>query len=93
LGSHLVAAHLNLMEVKMSTEYKPRLSVDITQTQRNELDRILGQYGLQRAVFSVVIDDLIEAVNRHGHAVVAGLISRSLKLGDISKEVDDNEPR
>lgn len=63
--------------------YTPRLSVAITEHQRNELDRILSQHGLQRAVFSIIIDDLIEAVNNQGQDVIAGLVARSLKLNDI----------
>ena len=77
----------------MPTEYTPRLSVAITERQRDELNKILSQHGLQRAVFSVIIDDLIDAVNKHGQKVVAGLVSRSLKLDDISKWEEDDESR
>lgn len=77
----------------MPTEYVPRLSVAITERQREELNRILSQHGLQRAVFNVIIDDLIEAVNKHGQQVVAGLVARSLKLEDITTWEEGNESR
>lgn len=70
----------------MPSEYRPRLSIDITYEQREELDRILAHHGLQKAVFSIIIDDLINAVNKNGYAVIAGILSRSLTLGDITKE-------
>lgn len=74
-----------------STEYRPRLSIDLTQEQREALDRILGQYGLQRAVFSVIIDDLIESVNKKGPNIISGLISRAIKLEDFVKLEDEHD--
>lgn len=73
--------------------YRPRLSIDLTQEQRDELDNILGQYGLQRAVFSIIIDDLITSVHSHGPQVIAGLISRAIKLEDILQENSNDKHR
>lgn len=70
----------------MPSEYRPRLSIDLTPEQRRDLDRILGQHGLQKAVFSILVDDLINAVNTHGHHVISGLISRAIGFTDIVKE-------
>jgi len=75
----------------MSTDYRPRLSIDLTEHQRKELDRILYTHGFRRAVFSVIIDDLIESVNRHGPDILSGLLARAIKLEDLSKELKDYE--
>lgn len=69
----------------MPTQYRPRLSIDLTDEQREALDRILSVHGLQRAVFSVLVDDLIESVDKHGYDVISGLLSRAIKLNDITK--------
>lgn len=72
-----------------STQYRPRLSIDLTEEQRDALDRILGQYGLQRAVFSVIVDDLIKSVDEHGPKIISGLVARAIKLEDIVRSDQD----
>lgn len=75
----------------MPSQYRPRLSIDLTDEQREALDQILGQHGLQRAVFSVIVDDLIDSVNKHGPKIVSGLIARAIKLDDIVKGEDNHD--
>jgi len=73
----------------MPTPYRPRLSIDLTDEQREALDRILGQHGLQRAVFSVIVDDLINSVDKHGTRVISALLARAIKLEDIARGNED----
>lgn len=73
----------------LMSDYRPRLSIDLTEEQRRELDRILYHHGFRRAVFSIIIDDLIDAVNKHGPKIISALLSRAIKLEDISKELKD----
>jgi len=77
------------------SNYRPRLSIDLTEEQRRGLDRIFPYQGLQKAIFSIIIDDLINAVNRHGPNVLSGLITRSIKLQNITElqNGDEDEDR
>ena len=63
---------------------QPRLTVEITLEQRKRL----GQYipwGAQKAVFSAVIDDLCDALDKHGPSFLGALLTRSLPAGSYIK--------
>jgi hypothetical protein len=69
----------------MSGEYRPRISIDLTEEQKRRLDKHIT-WGNKKVVFSVVVDELIELCERHGAGIVIGaFISRQLKLKDICK--------
>lgn len=75
------------------SEYRPRLSVEITEEQNRELTRLLGNvYGLRKLVFSRIIDDLIVLLNHEdGPLYLAAFISGKLSLQDflgISEEIE-----
>lgn len=67
-------------------DWRPRMSIDITVEQKRELDKFLD-WGMKRKVFSIIIDDLIEAVKENGPEVIGALLTRSIKTGDITKEL------
>jgi len=69
----------------MPSEYRPRLSVDITEEQRRKLDRYLD-YGMRKMLFGVVIDDLLELFEKHGVGPILGLfVERSISLREVCK--------
>uniref|UniRef100_A0A6M3JG36 Uncharacterized protein n=1 Tax=viral metagenome TaxID=1070528 RepID=A0A6M3JG36_9ZZZZ len=69
----------------MPSEYRPRLSVDITEEQRRKLDRYLD-YGMRKMLFGVVIDDLLHLFEEHGVGPILGLfVERSISLREICK--------
>ena len=67
--------------------HRPRLSIDLRDDQRIALDNIFTHHGMQKAVFSAIIDDLIDAVNRYGPDVIYGIMSNSISI--ITKEKKD----
>lgn len=69
-------------------EYRPRLSVDLTEEQYKGLSRI--PWGLQRALFSAIIDDLNDLMDKGlaeqlVSAIVAGLIKPRELIQTIGK--------
>lgn len=62
----------------------PRLTVEITLKQRNRLAKLIP-WGVQKAVFSVVIDDLCTALENAGPAGLGALLSRSMPSGAYIK--------
>ena len=72
--------------------YRPRLSIEISQQQADDL-RNCVEWGLKNKLFSLLIDDVIENVRKHGTIFIAALLNRRIKLNKEAKlEVvsDDN---
>ena len=66
-------------------EHKPRLSIDLTLEQRKRLTEHM-QWGMQRVIFSFIIDELINYFDRYGaNKVIGALVSRSIELKDLLK--------
>jgi len=65
-----------------SEEYKPRLSIEISYEQKKDLDRLLGHtHGLRRAVFSIIVDDLIRILkDKYGPDFLAMILNRNASL-------------
>ena len=69
----------------MSNSFRPRLSVDITEEQNQKLIQYLD-HGMRKAVFGIIIEDLLALIEQHGAGPILGLlIERSISLKDISK--------
>ena len=69
-------------------EWRPRLSIEIDKDQYKKLQDLIP-WGVKNQLFKVIIEDLIKALESNGQYVIGALLSRSLKLRDISKGVDD----
>lgn len=72
------------------SEYRPRLSIDVSMEQKQELDRLLGHtHGLKKAVFLAIVEDLITILrSKHGALVLSGIITRQVRLQDFLR-IDD----
>ena len=64
--------------------YRPRLSIELTEQQANEL-RNLVPWGLKNSLFQIIVDDVIELIKKHGQIFVAALLDRKIKLNKIVK--------
>ena len=71
-------------------EWRPRLSIEITQEQYSKLQKLIP-WGLKGSLFSAIIDDLVEALETNGAMVISALVSRKLKLSDISNIFKDED--
>ena len=75
----------------MPSEYRPRLSVDITDEQYRKLTKHLD-YGQRKAIFGVILEDLFRLFDKHGSAKIIGLfITRSITLKEVCKLGRTNE--
>lgn len=73
-----------------TNEWRPRLSINISQKQFKGLQRYIP-WGVRGQVFSVIIDDLLEAIKDKGPDVIGALISRKIKYQDLANRRDDVE--
>lgn len=72
---------------KTNVNWRPRLTVDITEEQFQRAQRLIN-WGIRTELFSVILDDLLDAIEQEGPHVIGGLLARKIKLGDIVPEVD-----
>ena len=88
----------------MNEDYKPRFSFEVTEAQRQRADRLLTAHGVNRAVFSPILDDVLDKIEQHGEKFIIAItvmakpseLLPSIKLAEdvISKlEVKDGQPR
>lgn len=67
------------------SEYKPRLTVDITEEQKRKLSMHL-EHGMQKPLFHFIINELIRYFDEYGaHRVIGALIGRHIELKDVLK--------
>ena len=72
-----------LMEPFMNTDYRPRLSIEISREDQEKLKKLIP-YGMQKVVFTCVIRDLIEILEKYGSGTVIGaFIERDISLKDL----------
>lgn len=76
------------------SSYRPRLSIEISQEDKDKLSKLLP-YGTQKIVFTYVVRDLIEIFEKYGSGrVIGAFIERDITLKDLIRmEVDDDAIR
>jgi hypothetical protein len=67
----------------MSDDYKPRFVFDITDDQKRRSDRLLGQYGLRKAIFSPILDEILDMIELHGGMAIGLLLSGTIKAAEV----------
>ncbi len=73
------------------SNYRPRLSIEISEEQQQALQSRL-HHGEGKAVFTAIIDDLVNLIDEHGNLVVALIAGRKVKPREIipsMKTADD----
>lgn len=63
-------------------EYKPKLSIELTQAQADALRDIALPWGWQRAFFSRIVDELIALDQDLGPRAIALIISGTISVSD-----------
>ena len=67
----------------MSDEYKPRFSFEISDEQQLRANRLLSTYGLRKSVFSIILDDVLDLVEKHGHIIIGVILDGAAKPHEI----------
>jgi len=64
----------------MSNEdYIPRFSFEISQEQQLRTQKLLGTYGLRKALFNIILDDVLDLVEDYGGMAIGLIISGKIK--------------
>jgi hypothetical protein len=71
------------METNINEDYRPRFSFEISEEQKQRADRVLAIYGLRKAIFGHILDDVLDLIEQYGGAVIGVLMSDDVKPHDI----------
>lgn len=77
---------------------KPRLTVELTEEQYAKLRKHI-EHGMQRKLFSIVVDDIIQMMERYGEMFILALLHHKITYRKLVEEyvarngIDDGEVR
>ena len=81
-----------------SDKYCPRFIFEISLEQQTRANQLLGQFGIRKAIFSAILDDVLDMVEKHGDKFVGAIVSGMVKpkevissLGKASKTAEEIE--
>lgn len=64
-------------------DYKPRFSFEISEDQMLRANRLLSQYGLRKAIFGKVLDDILDAIEIDAGMTTGLLMSEPVVMKGI----------
>jgi hypothetical protein len=67
----------------MNSETKPRFSFEISEEQQSRALRVFEQYGMRKAVFSPILDEVMDMIEEYGNLVVAVLLDKNTKIRKV----------
>lgn len=72
----------------MTEPYKPRIGLEVTPEQFRKLQQYIP-WGIRRTLFSAIIDDLIDAIEKtgQGQALIGAIVARQIHLNMLIKEI------
>lgn len=73
----------------MNTDYRPRFSFEISEEQKRRADRLLETYGLRKAIFNQILDDVLDLVEEHGGIALGIIMAKKLKPRDVLDSLKD----
>lgn len=65
------------------SDYKPRFSFEITEEQKLRADRLIATYGLRKALFGTILDEVLDMIEEYGGVAVGVIMSGKCKPRDI----------
>ena len=67
----------------INEDYKPRFSFEISYEQKQRADTLLANYGMRKALFTKVLDDVLDLIEDHGGIAVGIIMSGQCKPRDV----------
>jgi len=67
----------------MPSESKHRFSFEITEEQQSRALRVFEQYGMRRAIFSPLLDEVMDLIENNGYVAISVLLDKTTKLSKV----------
>ena len=74
----------------MNIDYKPRFTFEISEETQRRCNKHLNIYGMRKAVFQIILDDLLDQIEKRGVVVLAEIISKSKRPRDVLPSMSVN---
>jgi hypothetical protein len=71
----------------LDEEYKPRFIFEITEEQKNRAAKLISQYGLRKAIFQPILNDVLDMIEEHGGIAIGVLMSGTVKPREIIRSM------
>lgn len=71
------------------TDSKPRLTIEVTSEQYNVLKQYI-EHGMQRRVFSIIINDVVEMLNMYGEYFIIALLEKKISYRNFMLDYVNN---
>ena len=75
----------------MSDDYVPKFAFAITEEQKARADKLITTYGLRKAIFSRILDDVLDLIEEHGSIVIGALLSPKVTSTEVIESMNDAE--
>lgn len=64
-------------------DYRPRINFEITEEQKQRADKLIGQYGVRKAILQNVLNDILDLIEENGGIAIGLLMSPKIKPREI----------
>ncbi len=64
-------------------DYRPRFTFEITEEQMIRANKLLAQYGQRKAIFSKILDDVLDAIEVNTGITIGLLMSEKIVMTGI----------
>lgn len=64
-------------------DYKPRFLFEITEEQKIRAEKLISQYGLRKAIFGPILDDVLDLIEEYGGVAIGVMMSGKLRPRDV----------
>lgn len=64
-------------------DYEPRFVFEITDEQKQRANKLLNQYGLRKAIFGLILDDVLDLIEEFGGIAIGIMLSGKVKPRDV----------
>lgn len=72
-----------------TADYKPRFSFEISEEQMLRANKLLTQYGLRKAIFGKILDDVLDAIEVDAGMTTGLLMSEKVVMKGIMVALAD----
>lgn len=67
----------------LDEDYKPRFTFEISEEQKDRANKLISQYGLRKAIFGPILDDVLDLIEEYGAVAIGVILSGKLKPRDV----------
>jgi len=74
----------------MAEDYKPRFSFEISEEQMLRANNLLSTYGLRKAIFGKILDDVLDVIETNAGMAIGLLMSEKIVMKGIMATLESS---